>query len=207
MRLSLLLFCATSVLLAAMPLRANEGPKTAVMQTVDRVRETLGDPAYKGADKEAALKEKLSEIIRQRFDLDSMAALSLGPYRRKFNEDQLERFSKTFGELLEATYLDRLTQAGDTEVDFTNTRLRGKQKAQVYSVVHAKEGDVPMVYSLHNQTGEWMVYDIQIEGVGLVSNYRQQFREMLLKNSPEEVIAKIQEKVEQQRQADDKEEK
>ena len=169
-------------------------PMDVVRGTVDDILKLLADPDLEA--KPQVQRERLRKVIRAKFDFEKMTELAVGRYRRKFSEDQLRELTDLFTQLLERTYLDRIQKYEENAVSFGSERMLGPRKAQVHTEVGVGQKTFPVVYKVYRtKGGRWRVYDVKIEGVSLVSNYRKQFSEILLNKPPETLIERLQEKV------------
>jgi len=184
----------TLVLLAATVASAQAGPATDTLsQSVDKIIALLADPAYKAADTSPAMRAKLIAAIGEIFDMKELSRRALGAEWNKFNPEQQERFVKAFGTLLENTYLDKIESYTDEKVQYLTEQDLGGGKVEVSTKVMGKGKEIPIAYRLMDRGG-WKVYDVVIEGVSLVQNYRSQFGQLLMNESPDAVIAKISQK-------------
>jgi phospholipid transport system substrate-binding protein len=168
-------------------------PTDQVRATVDRVLAILENPQLKPAERRAQLKEAISA----RFDFTEMAKRSLGPeWRRRIPQEQSE-FVTLFTELLEAVYLSRIENYSEEKVSY----LRETQEqnfAAVGTKIVTKQGEeVSVVYRLHQVGEEWKVYDVVIENVSVVNNYRSQFTRVLSSSGFEELLRRLRERVAQ----------
>ena len=101
-----------------------------------------------------------------------------------------------FRELLQGVYADRLLAYTDQKVVFDKEKMLKKGRAEVQSHIVLSDGrKVPIFYRLTEKNGSWKVYDLIIEGVSLVKNYRTQFREIIAKDSPEKLLEVLRDKV------------
>ncbi len=184
----------TLVLLAATVAGAQAGPATDTLsQSVDKIIALLADPAYKASDTRPAMRAKLIAAIGEIFDMKELSRRALGAEWNKFSPEQQERFVKAFGTLLENTYLDKIESYTDEKVQYLTEQDLGSGKAEVATKVMGKGKEIPIAYRLTDRGG-WKVYDVVIEGVSLVQNYRSQFGQLLMNESPDAVIAKISQK-------------
>jgi phospholipid transport system substrate-binding protein len=120
----------------------------------------------------------------------------LGREWKKLNGDQQKEFVGLFRELLQGVYADRLLAYTDQKVVFDNEKELKKGRVEVQSHIVLSDGrKVPIFYRLTNKSGQWKVYDLIIEGVSLVKNYRTQFREIIAKDSPEKLMEILRDKV------------
>jgi len=175
------------ILLIALPLNLYAGPPTdTVKGEVDKIINKLRDPAFK----EKAREEKIAgirEIINEIFDWTELSKRTLGRDWKKFNDAQKKEFIDLFSELLEGVYADRLLAYSDEKVIFDKETELRKGQFEVQSYIATSDGKkIPLHYRMREKQGKWRVYDVVIEGVSMVKNYRSQFREILSKKQPEE---------------------
>ena len=141
----------------------------------------------------------VKQIVDRRFDYREMAKRSLGAPWNRLNNSQRDEFVKLFAELLEASYSDKIDRyARHVKVDYTGESLEDGY-AEVRTVVVRPNDRIPLTYRLHNESGGWMVYDVVIEGVSLVSNYRSQFSRVISESSYAELLRRLRNKVNEQR--------
>ncbi len=113
---------------------------------------------------------------------------TLGLDWNRFSVDQRKEFVNLYKALLKDTYVDRITAYTNEKVEFTNQVPLGANTVEVRSEVIAQSGRVPIYYRAMNENGQWKVYDVVIEGVSLIANYRSQFREILINQSPQGLL-------------------
>jgi len=164
--------------------------------TVSQALEVLQDPELKtpeGTDERVA---RLKKIAEARFDYGEMAKRSLGGQWNKLAEREQHEFVALFTEFLTATYVDKLHTYSGEEVTFLNERLEGDH-AEVTSIMVGKKTKIPMDYRLMKKGGNWTVYDVVIDGVSLIQNYRGQFTAILRSSSYEHLVQVLREKIAQ----------
>jgi phospholipid transport system substrate-binding protein len=154
-----------------------------------------GDPALKGESAEAEKRDKIRKIIGEMFDFTTLSKLTLGRYWKKFNAGQQKEFVSLYRSILEKVYMDRILEYTGEKVSFTKEIMLSKKKAEVRSELITASKSIPINYRMYLKGGEWRVYDLLIEGVSLVKNYRSQFNQILSKESPQELLEKLQKKV------------
>ena len=170
-------------------------PKETVETGVNKVVKTLGDPAFKSKPQDAKIKE-IGNIIGEVFDFTELSKRTLGREWKKLNADQKKEFVGLFRQLLQGVYADRLLAYTDQKVVFDKEKMLKKGQAEVQSFIVLSDGrKVPIFYRLTDKSGQWKVYDLIIEGVSLVKNYRTQFREIIAKDSPERLLEILRDKV------------
>lgn len=139
--------------------------------------------------------KQLREVISQRFDFREMAKRSLGSHWRKLESDEKQEFVRLFADLLADTYLDRIEEYTNEKVIFAGERRDGDY-ATVESRMVASDGkEFSINYQLHFRGGEWRVYDVVIENISLVNNYRSQFNRVILNSSYRELVRRVEEKL------------
>jgi phospholipid transport system substrate-binding protein len=169
--------------------------KDTVETEVGKILEQLKDPAFKQLAKEEQI-EKIRSIINKVFNYTELSRRTLGREWKKFSPEQQQEFEQLFGKLLERSYADRVLAYTSEKIEFgKETELR-KDKVEVESAIITTDNkSIPVYYRMVFKNDQWQVYDVVIEGISLVQNYRSQFREILAKKSPEDLLATLREKV------------
>ena len=186
----------TIVLVLLFPLVSYAGvPMDTVKDGVNKVLSVAGDPALKGEAAKKTKEGKIRAIIGELFDFTVLSRLTLGKNWKKFNPGQQKEFVGLYRELLENVYLGRILEYSEEKVIFTKETMLSKKKAEVQSKIIAKSVEIPISYRMVLRSGEWKVYDVIIEGISMVKNYRSQFRQLLAKGSPADVLKTLREKV------------
>jgi phospholipid transport system substrate-binding protein len=180
----------------SMPVPVQAATAREMVETqVNKVLKALADPSFKGQPKDVKI-VKIRSIVNEIFDYTELSKRTLGREWTKFNAPQQTEFIKLFSDLLEKTYADRLLSYSDEKVVFEKESLLREGQAEVTSNVLTADGKkIPLDYRLIQKDGNWRVYDVIIEGISLVKNYRDQFRDILAKDSPEEVLKLLRDKV------------
>jgi phospholipid transport system substrate-binding protein len=169
--------------------------KETVESGVNNVLKTLGDPAFKAKPRDVKIAE-VGNIIGEVFDFTELSKRTLGREWKKMNAGQQKEFVELFRQLLQGVYADRLLAYTDQKVVFDKEKELKKGRVEVQSNIVLSDGrKVPIFYRLTNKSGQWRVYDLIIEGVSLVKNYRTQFREIIAKDSPEKLLEIMRDKV------------
>ena len=174
---------------------AQEGPLELVQKTADDVLSVLKSDQSIQEDKEKIYK-LAEEKILPNFDLDRISMLVLGKTWRKINEDQQQKFKTEFKTMLLRTYAVALGKYKDQDIHFKPLRMEPEDnKVSVKSQI-IQDGTQPISvdYSLAKKDNVWKVFDIVIEGVSLVTNYRSQFASEIKNNGIDSLITKLAEK-------------
>lgn len=200
--LSLWLMCTTSILLgtscipASQPLPAKGSPTEAMRTTVGQALGVLQDQELKKPERTDERVTRLKKIADARFDYGEMAKRSLGGQWDKIDESERHEFVDLFTEFLTATYVEKMHSYSDEEVIFLNERLEGNY-AEVKSIMVGKKTEIPMDYRLMMKGDDWKAYDIVIDGISLVQNYRGQFTAIFRSSSHEQLVQVLREKIAQ----------
>jgi phospholipid transport system substrate-binding protein len=163
-------------------------PRDVVARTVDQVLAVLKDEKL---SKQARL-DRVVEIAYERFDFPTMSRLVLAKYWKRFDAAQREEFMKEFKDYLAHQYGDRIDRYDQEKVEITGERRTKGGDAIVFTKIHRPGGaPVEVEYRLRSGGGTWRVIDVKIEGIGQVSNYRDQFRAVLSHGGPEKLLAEL----------------
>jgi len=169
--------------------------KETVEKGVNKLIATLGDPAFKAKTKDAQIAQ-IGEEIEAIFDFKELSRRTLGRDWKKMKPEQQKEFVQLFKELLQGVYADRLLAYSDQKIIFDKETTLKKGRAEVQSFLQTSDGKkIPLFYRLTDKSGSWKVYDVIIEGVSMVKNYRTQFRKILAKDSPEKLLQILRDKV------------
>jgi phospholipid transport system substrate-binding protein len=169
-------------------------PTDQLKGAVERVLKTLDDPALKGdarlGDRRAAVRKIANEI----FDFSEIAKRSMARHWQPLSEAQKNEFVGLFADLLERSYISKIETYGGEKIQYTAERADG-EFATVSTRIITKNGtEVPVDYRMIKRADRWLVYDVSIEGVSLVSNYRTQFNKIIQTTSYNELVSKLRNK-------------
>ena len=187
--LKIILCAALCCFLSAGQALAQNEPQKLVEQKVNEVIQIL-DAGKKSNKRDAQIITELKGLILSVCDLTEMSKRALGVNYNKFSADQQKEFENLFAEMLENVYLGNLLDYNDQKVVFGKTvTLKANEAVEVQSDIVSMDGKkMPVFYRISNKSGEWKVYDVIIEGISFIKNYRDQFKEILTKNTPEELL-------------------
>lgn len=169
-------------------------PLGTIQSQVDRAMEVLRDPALKAESAKGAKEKKIWAILDGVFDYTELSKRTLAQHWKQFSPDQQGEFTRLFGKLLGGVYIDRIIAYKDEKVVFGKVTNLSDKTAEVQSEVVRSSKSIPIHYRMISENGEWRVYDVVIEGVSLVQDYRSQFREILTNKSPEDLLKMLREK-------------
>lgn len=169
-------------------------PGKLLMNTIDSGLTILKNPSLQGEEKIQERKQRLWNEISPIFNFEEMSKRTLGQHWKKRSPEEKKEFVELFTVILKDSYIGKTdTYSGEKIVYIT------EKQANKYSTVQTKfvtknNTEILIDYRLINNQGKWKIYDVIIEGVSLINNYRSQFNAILLKSSYGELIQKIKEK-------------
>ncbi|HHB77216.1 MAG TPA: ABC transporter substrate-binding protein [Desulfobulbus sp.] len=162
---------------------------------VQKVMKILKNADFK-ADPKCIICQRLIDVSRERFDFNEMSKRVLGRTWRKLNKEERADFVDLFTRLLQYAYIGKLEKYTDQKVIFKGERIRGK-RAEVQTELNDGQQSVAVSYIMLLEGDQWMIYDVIIEGVSLVRNYMEQFKEILRKEKYNGLVKQIEKKVKQ----------
>lgn len=178
------------------PSQSLAGPATdAVKGTIDQVLHVLQDKEMKKPDRVDERRQIIEKTIGDRFSWEEMAKRTLGTQWAKLTDKQRQEFVDLFRTLLTNTYIDRIENYAGEQVQYLNERLQDGF-AEVRTKIASGKAEYPMDYRLLNKSAEWRVYDIVLDGVSLVANYRGQFNKILHSSGYDDLVQKLRTKSE-----------
>jgi phospholipid transport system substrate-binding protein len=170
-------------------------PTDQIRATVDKVLATLNDPTLAAPGAKDQRRSQLRRLIYPRFDFAEMARRSLGSTWQRVTPAEQEEFVKLFTQLLEESYVSTIESYRDETILY-GRETREENFAEVATRIISKTGEqITVDYRLRRINGDWKVYDVVVENVSLVNNYRSQFNRLAAKSSFTELLSRIREKL------------
>lgn len=160
---------------------------------IAKVTKTLADPDLKTLSKQEKSR-RLIDVVRERFDFKEMSKRVIGQQWRNLSPGEQDEFESLFTRLLQYVYVDKIDDYSGQEVEFTQQRIKG-QRAEVQTLLVDRDKTIPVAYIMILRGNEWMAYDVIVEGVSLVRNYMEQFREILRKDGYSGLTDQIRKKI------------
>jgi phospholipid transport system substrate-binding protein len=192
----ILLSILISVVMSGSALAQNSRPIDIIQNTIDKTLTIMNDPQYESDAQQDQLQQKVWDVVRDVFDYNEIARRALARNWKQFTSAQRKEFTQVFSELLKNTYLNRLKREyKDTKFTYEGQELISETKAKVKTKLERKTLEAAVNYRMRYQNEKWRIYDITIEGVSMVKNYRSQFKEILTKESPAQLIERLKEKL------------
>ncbi len=170
-------------------------PLDTVQVNANKVLEVLRDPKLKPASAKEIKKKKLEVIYAEMFDEVELSRRTLARNWNKLNDAQRKEFVQLYHQVLEKAYADRILSYTDEKIVFDREAVISANLAEVYTRIITSSKEIPIMYRVILNDGTWRVYDVVVENVSLVQNYRTQFNEILVKNTPEQLLEILRKKV------------
>ncbi len=170
-------------------------PTDQLSATITAIIDTLNDSALKGEANEGKRKEILKNQIRERFSFREMAKRSLGKHWKNRSDEEAKEFTEIFAKLIFNSYISKLERFAGEKVLYTKERVVKNKAAIVKTQIITEDKEIPVTYKMFiNDSGNWRVYDVSVEGVSLVSNYRAQFNKVISSESYDKLVTMLKEK-------------
>jgi len=191
------IFLAVSVALLTVPSPSRAGePTDQVRGAIDRVLEILKKKNLQAKEKRAERRTLLREEISKAFDFDEMAKRSLGPAWRQRTPEERKEYVGLFRQVLENSYLGKVEAYQGEKIRYVKESVEEGRIATVETLIVTGKGqEIPLNYRMLKEKSGWRVYDVVIEEISLVNNYRSQFAGILQKSSFPDLLARLREMV------------
>jgi phospholipid transport system substrate-binding protein len=170
-------------------------PLDTVKVNVNNVLDVLRNPKLKAASAKEIKKDKLRVIYKTMFDENEFSRRTLSRNWSKLNPAQQAEFVKLFEEILEKSYADKILDYTNEKVEFYKEEMKSDTQAEVQTKIITASKEIPIFYRLILKDGKWKVYDVVVENVSLVQNYRTQFNDILARNTTEQLLEILRKKV------------
>jgi phospholipid transport system substrate-binding protein len=166
-------------------------PADRVRATTEQVLKILQDPQFKSESGKQQRSELLKQAIYPRFDFAEMAKRSLGAQWQKRSEAEQREFVQLFTEVLEGAYVDTIASYSGEKIILGKETQDGNFADVSTKIVTPKGEEMAVDYKLHQMAGDWKIYDVVVENISLVSNYRSQFNRVIARTSYEELLRRM----------------
>jgi len=178
------------------PLSASsQSPLETIQTQVNKILEVLRDPALKAESAKGNKEKRVWTLIDGVFDYTELSRRTLAQHWKTFTPEQQKEFTQLFGKLLGTVYMDRIMSYTNEKVVFGKAAKLSEDTTEVQSQVVTATKSIPIHYRMIFRDGSWKVFDVVVEGISLVQNYRSQFRDILSKQSPEDLLKMLRDKV------------
>lgn len=180
----------------AAPALAGGAPTEAMKGTINEVIRILSDQGMKKPERAKERRLLLEKVVGARFNYEEMSKRSLAAQWQKLNDKERAEFVDLFRQLLTNSYADKVEGYSGEQVHYLNERLEGDY-AEVRTKAISGKAEIPLDYRLLKREGDWQVYDVVVDGVSLVSNYRGQFAKIIRSSGYEDLVKQLREKSDQ----------
>jgi phospholipid transport system substrate-binding protein len=178
------------------PLPVDAGaPLDTVQTNVNKVLDVLRDPKLKAESAKEIKKEKLEAMYKQMFDEVELSMRSLGGNWKKLSPAQQQEFIQLYRQILGRAYIDEILSFTNEKIVFSKENMLSNNQAEVQTKIITSSKEIPIFYRVILKDGTWKVYDVVVENVSLVQNYRSQFNSILAKNTPDQLLEILRKKV------------
>ena len=182
--------CFFLVLGIAVPVLAGEATEQ-IKQTTDKIISILKDPTLEKPARAEERKKLIRTIADERFDWEEAARRALARHWSQRTDEEKREFVSLFGDLLEATYINKVGSYSGEKVLYLGESTDGDYGVVSVKVVTATDVEIPVEYRVKRKGNGWFVYDITVEGVSLVNNYRTQFNDIIVKSSYQNLVKRL----------------
>ena len=181
---------------------ASSPAQLALETSISRILSSIKNPDYVNPATRGPLRQQIEDEVLHIFDFKEFSSRTVGPRWGTFSPAQQQQFSDAFAELLLNTYLSKIDGYNGEQVVYTGEVSSPKgDRTEVRTIITMKDSKkVPVAYRMLPKNGTWLVYDVLIENISLVKNYRTQFQDILNTGSPDQLIAKVKAKAQEVRQ-------
>ena len=181
--------------LSTLPVYAG-APLDTVQTNVNKVLDVLRDPKLKAESAKEIKKEKLEAMYETMFDEVELSMRSLGGNWKKLSPAQQQEFIQLYRQVLGRAYIDEILSFTNEKIVFSKENMLSNNQAEVQTKVITSSKEIPIFYRVILKDGTWKVYDVVVENVSLVQNYRSQFNSILAKKTPDQLLEILRKKVE-----------
>ncbi len=166
-------------------------PTDTLREYTEAVQKVLDDPALKADDRRHERRAAVRKLATEAFDVQETARRALGPHWQQRTPAEREEFVQLFADLLERTYIAKIDLYGGERLKFTDERVDG-DSAVVRAKVTTRQGaEVPVEGRMHKRADRWLIYDVAIENISLIANYRAQFDRIIRTSSFAELVKRL----------------
>lgn len=158
-----------------------------------KVTDTLSDPALKTLPKKEQC-QRIVIIAKERFDFQEMSKRVLGQQWRKLDSKEQQNFERLFTQLLQYAYVGKIEEYAGQKIEYVQQRIK-EDRAEVQTLLVDKEKSIPISYIMLLKDENWMTYDVVVEGVSLVRNYMEQFKDILRNDGYSGLVKQVEEKI------------
>lgn len=168
-------------------------PTDSMKATIDEILRIIREKELKQPGKTEERRQQLEKVVGARFDYQEMSRRALGAPWNTLSDQEKQEFVGLFRTLLTNSYADKIETYSGEGVQYLNERTE-KDYAEVRTKVLSGKTEIPLDYRLINKAEDWRVYDVVVDGVSLVNNYRGQFAKILRASSYSDLVDQLRKK-------------
>lgn len=180
-----LLAVIAAIVAVASPAVAGEATDV-LKQRVDRILVLLDEPG----DHRTEIRKVANDV----FDFEEMSRRALGPHWNARTPEERREFTTLFADLLERSYLNRVESGRGSAVQYVDESVSGDEASVRTRIITAQRTEVPVDYRMHRKDGRWQIFDVNIEGISLINNYRSQFNSVIQSSSYAALVERLRSK-------------
>jgi phospholipid transport system substrate-binding protein len=169
-------------------------PTDQMKQTIDKVIDILNNKELKKPGKVKERRTALRKAVGEKFDFEEMAKRSLALFWKQRTPEEKKEFVSLYSDLLERSYIKKIENYSDEKIIYTDENVDDGYAIVKTKIITKRNVDIPIEYRLLKKNNKWEVYDVVIEGVSLVNNYRTQFSKIIRTSSYEELVKRMKNK-------------
>jgi len=170
-------------------------PTEKIKATTDKILGVVRDPALKGAAKEKERRTLIRKAVDERFDWNEMARRSLARHWEGRTEDEKREFVPLYADLVDRAYMSKVEGYSGEKVKVEGETVDGDYATVTVRIMTQKGQEILVEYRLRKKGNDWLIYDVSIEGVSLVNNYRTQFNSVIAQSSYANLVKQLRAKV------------
>jgi phospholipid transport system substrate-binding protein len=170
-------------------------PTDQIRMTSDKLLSVVEDQALKDPAKDGERQRQLRKVVDERFDWAAMSRSAYGKGWRDLTQAQRTEFTGLFSELIEKTYMSKVESYSGEKIVYKGDKVDGAYGVVDVVIVTLRGTDIPVSYRVLKRSAEWLVYDVSIEGVSLVNNYRSQIGAILNNSSFDNLLVRLRAKI------------
>jgi len=186
--------CLVALFLNAGQAISMNSPTDSMQCAVEEIMAILRDEQLNFPENNHYRRKLILTVIRHHFDFKEMSKLTLGAHWKKISDNDKDHFVDIFSQLIENSYINKIEAYSDEKIIFLRESIK-ENKSLVPTLIKHNNLDIPIHYKLHKRQENWRVYDVVIEGVSLVQNYRTQFNSIIKKDKFAGLVRRIDEKL------------
>ena len=180
---------------------ASMNPMEQLQQSVNEILKILQSEELKRPENNEERKQRILNVVNSMFDFRKMARSSLGQSWNTLTPEEKDTFVGLFTTLVEQRYIGKIDSYNNQKVVYKKQRVKG-DNAMVYTAIVDKDLEIPIVYRLEKNKGKWLIYDLKIENVSLIVNYRRDFDSIIRKEQFAGLVEKITKQIEKSETSD-----